>query len=549
MPLDEHNSDIMHVYTSETSGSDELGDGSKTKPYKSVLRAVKYLEMTKDDPLQLIWVDGSTPGSWDQVPHPKLKEAIKKYKQQLKKAKAASDTSVSQQLIEAESIKLALDPALPEAVRCTLRDVGLHVNKRVVLSGWAHRIRRQSRKLMFVVLRDGTGYVQCVLTGDLCRIREAVLLTPESTLTVYGTVQRVPEGQIAPGGVELHADYWRLISASPSGGIDQVVNKLSEVDLALDQRHLIIRGENTSKVLRAVSFISEAFREHYSSRGYIEVMPPTFVQTQVEGGATLFKLDYFGEPAYLTQSSQLYLETCIPSLGDVYCMTRSYRAEKSRTRRHLSEYVHVEAECPFINLDGLLERLEDLVVDVSTRVMRKAGDLILEINPNFVIPAKPFRRMRYEEAIHELNRAKRTFEDRPYEFGDDIPEADERYLVDRMNQMVFLTHFPAHLKSFYMLRTADDKRLTDSVDLLAPNVGEMVGGSMRIDDLDELLAAYKKEGIDPTPYYWYTDQRRFGSCPHGGYGLGFERFCCWLLGQHHIRDVCLYPRFTSRCKP
>merc|ERR1719412_1596488 len=549
------------LYTSELRGSDESGEGTYKVPYKTIAQAMR---MHGKEPFPTIYQDpkpesdaAKSGKKYEPVAKSQMKKMTKLWNQEVRKAaeKQKKDAEAAEatrkRAEEAKKIVITEDKSLSPAVKIKINQGEEHREKRVKVYGWVHRLRRQGKAMMFIVLRDGTAYLQCVLSGELCQTYDAIMLTTEATVCLYGVIKVVPEGKEAPGGHELDVDYWELVGGAPAGGADNILNEASHPDVQLDNRHIMIRGENTSKVLKMRSCLMQAFRDHYASRGYFEVTPPTIVQTQVEGGSTLFGLDYFGEPAYLTQSSQLYLETVIPSLGDVFCFAQSYRAEASRTRRHLAEYTHMEAECPFIDFKDLLDRLEDLIVDVVERVLKSPlGCLVYELNPEFKASKKPFRRMPYVEAIAWLKENGYKKEDGTfYEVGEDIPEAPERFMTDKIGETIMLHTFPSHIKAFYMKRVKGDPGYTESVDILMPNVGEIVGGSMRMDDYDELMAAYKKEGLDAEAYYWYTDQRKFGTCSHGGYGLGLERFLCWLLNRYHIREVCLSPRFTGRCKP
>ncbi|XP_062583544.1 asparagine--tRNA ligase, cytoplasmic-like [Saccostrea cucullata] len=546
---------IGEIYTSETTGNDDTGDGTKEKPFKTILRAMKQ---AGQEPFPPIYVDSKKENEkYEVASKSQLKKITKQFvRDQHKKAdltaREAEDAERREKnLEEAKKIVIELDKSLPAPQQIKIRHAVQTRDVRVKIFGWVHRLRRQGKNLMFIVLRDGTGFLQCVLSDKLCQTYDALLLSTEAAICVYGVIKQLPEGKVAPDGHELNADFWELIGPSPPGGADTILNEEAHVDVQLDNRHMMIRGENTSKVMKMRSIIMQAFRDHFIDRGYYEVTPPTLVQTQVEGGSTLFKLNYFGEEAYLTQSSQLYLETCIPSMGDVFSIAQSYRAEQSRTRRHLAEYTHIEAECPFISFEDLLNKLEDLVCDVVDRVLNGPyGNIVKELNPEFKPPKRPFKRLEYKDAVkylkeHDIKKDDGTY----YEFGEDIPEAPERKMTDQINEPILLCKFPAEIKSFYMQRCADDPQLTESVDVLMPNVGEIVGGSMRIWHHEELMEGFKREGIDPTNYYWYTDQRKYGSCPHGGYGLGLERFMCWLLDRYHIREVTLYPRFMERCKP
>ncbi|GAA5813818.1 Putative asparagine--tRNA ligase, cytoplasmic [Mucor flavus] len=549
------------VYIDEVAGDDSTGTGSETAPFKTVLKAIE----SKGENIK-IQIKKDAEGYKD-ISGAALKKAKKSFAEQQKKAKKMQEQQKKQdddlkkkaddeaKAIElAKSIVLVEDESLPKAEKIKIRQSTEKRSKRVKVSGWVHRLRVQGKDMMFIILRDGSGYLQCVLTGKLCHTFDAVTLTIESTVTIWGVINELPEGKTAPGNHELVADYWEIVGKAP-GGDDAFSNKVTaDADpyYLLDNRHLVLRGETASAVLRARAEVIKAFRAFYDEEQFTEVTPPCMVQTQVEGGSTLFSFNYYGEEAYLTQSSQLYLETCLPSLGDVFCLAESYRAEKSHTRRHLSEYSHLEAEMAFVQFDDLLDHLENMICFVIDRSLadKKTAELIKQLNPDFVKPSRPFLRMKYEDAITYLKENEIKKEDGSYyQFGEDIPEAPERAMTDKIGRPIFLTHFPAEIKAFYMQKVPGDRRVTESVDVLMPGVGEIVGGSMRMDNREELLEAYGTAGIDPAPYYWYTDQRKYGTTPHGGYGLGVERFLAWLLNRYTVRDCSLYPRFTGRCTP
>ncbi|CAG8529950.1 4346_t:CDS:2 [Diversispora eburnea] len=512
------------VYVDEINGSDTTNAGKKDAPYKTVVYALQVNESN----IKILTKKSSTDGYTD-ISGAALKKAKKRVEELSKKAKKAEQQKKSEKekemqfledekkkIEDAKLIVLEQNPTLQQATKIKIREAVANRGRRVKVSGWVHRLRTQGKDMKFVILRDGSGYLQ------------------------YNH--------------ELSADYWEVIHKAP-GGDDAFTNKLNaEADPSVlyEQRHLVIRGESSSSVLRVRSQIMKAFREYFDSRGFTEVNPPCMVQTQVEGGGTLFDFNYYGEKAYLSQSSQLYLETCLPSLGDVYSCSESYRAEKSHTRRHLSEYSHLEAEMAFITFDELLNTIEELVCGTVDRVLSHGPtrDLVYQLVPDFKPPQRPFMRLDYKDAIkylkeHDIKKEDGTF----YEFGDDIPEAPERAMTDKIGCPILLCRFPVEIKSFYMKRCSDDPRVTESVDMLMPGVGEIVGGSMRISDLDELLAGYKREGINPEPYYWYTDQRKYGSTEHGGFGLGVERFIAWMLHRDTVKECCLYPRFMGRCLP
>ncbi|KAF2115481.1 hypothetical protein BDV96DRAFT_493513 [Lophiotrema nucula] len=559
--------------TAEQTGADDV-------PYKSLGFAVftqgeehKFLtrkSLTGDIPEGL---DESSRMEWKPVAKAAMKKAVNYAKAQQKKAakeqellahRSKQEAERNKVLEEAKKIVIEEDKTLPEAVKIKLDDTDPKKVKlgkddvkgtRVRVFGRVHRERKQKMNT-FLTLKDGYGYMQVLLQGDLAKTYDILTLTRETSMEILGELKEVPEGAKAPNDRELHADYFKIHDGwKAAGGDDAITNRVSkdtEHATLLDLRHLTLRGETASKVMIVRDAVEYAFNQAYRELRLRKVSPPALVQTQVEGGATLFKLPYYNEDAYLTQSSQLYLETCLPSMGDVYCIEKSFRAEKSLTRRHLAEYTHIEAELDFITFPDLLDHLEQIMCRVIEITMEDpvVKQSILDLNPEFQMPERPFKRMRYSEAIDWLIEHNIPNEDgEPHKFGDDIAEAAERRMTDIINRPIFLTHFPVEIKAFYMQKDKEDPRTTESVDCLMPGVGEIVGGSMRMDNLEELMAAFAREKLDPAPYFWYTDQRKYGSSPHGGYGLGLERFLAWLCKQHTVRDCCLYPRYFGRCKP
>ena len=594
------------IHIDEDVGADsQPADGSATHPYKTLLYAFiqhpsggggQYL--TRKSQTGPVSQDGdpAVRQEWKPVSKSAMKKATSLFEQHQKKLAKTDQLALREKeeaekrqavLEEAKKVTIAEDSSLPRAITIHLDEKdpavvqlrkqhaessALEKGSRVRVRGRIHRLRSQ-KDLIFITLRDGYGMLQCVLSGRLTQTYDAMTLTLETSIEICGEMWEVPPKQHAPDDRELHADFFRVIgkAVGDQDAITTRVSKDADAQTLLDNRHLVLRGDISSSVLRVRAAVLRAFRRTYEEikPSCLEVTPPSMVQTQVEGGATLFSFDYYGQTAYLTQSSQLYLETCLPSLGNVFCVAPSFRAEKSLTRRHLSEYTHIEAELDFVQFEDLLNHIELVISRVIAITLADPliVGLVRELNKDFRVPERPFLRMKYSEAIDWLVEHDIKNEDgAPHQFGDDIAEAAERRMTDIINRPILLTHFPTEVKAFYMKRDPTDPRVTESVDVLMPGVGEIVGGSMRMDDYEELMRGYQREGIDPGPYYWYTDQRRYvheikksrssanvgpryGTSPHGGYGLGLERFLAWLCGRFTVRECCLYPRFTGRCTP
>lgn len=544
---------LAAVYVSD-QGSDESGQGTEQAPYATPAYA---FYVSKSEKILVL-----KEGKYEDISPSALKKAKKGadgLAKKAEKAKKAADSASAKADIESERLEASKKIIISEptgvekAVRTKIIKATPLRGKRIQVSGWIHRLRQQ-KGFTFIVLRDGTGLLQVIFSGDLSNAYQTQRLTLESTITVSGELHPLPEGKTAPGGHELVADYYEIVGLAPAGD-DAFSNQLqadTDPSILLDRRHLALRGDALTSIMKVRAALLKSIRSVYEDEGITEVTPPCLVQSMVEGGSTLFKLDYYGQNAYLTQSSQLYLETCVPALGDVYCIQESFRAERSHTRRHLSEYTHIEAELGFLTFEELLGHVERMFVSLVDKVLQDpiAGPLVKQLNPNFEAPKLPFMRMEYVDALEWLNEHGIPNEDgEKFKFGDDIAEAAERKMTDTINKPILLTRFPVEIKSFYMEKCQDDPRVTESVDVLMPNVGEVMGGSMRISKLDELMAAFKRENMDPSPYYWFSDVRKYGAFPHGGYGLGTERILAWLCDRFTVRDCSLYPRFPGRCAP
>lgn len=414
------------------------------------------------------------------------------------------------------------------------------IGKKIKTFGWIKSIRSQA-KMTFFELFSGFKTIKCVAKTQ----KDAKSLTPWSSLTISGTVS---ENMTKDGyEFEIFCDSFEIISIAPSFPI----NAESSPYTLLELGHLALRTPERMIFLQARDCLMRKLREFFYKDECIEVTPPTLVQTQVEGGSTLFKFKYYGSDAYLTQSSQLYLETVAPVAEKVYSIVPSYRAEKSHTVRHLSEYTHVEAEFADIDFNELLDIIKRMILYVTGSFYTDMLEKIKGIDPEFEpVTFEDIPTLKYSDAIKFLNKnGQINNEKRAYRDDDDIPDHAERWICEQVGTPVFLTEFLVEHKSFYMKKCGENMKETESVDLLFPGVGEILGGSMRISNLEDLIAGFVREGIDPEPYYWYTDLAKYGSFEHGGFGLGFERLLMGLMKYKSVNKACLYPRFPDRCCP
>jgi len=429
-------------------------------------------------------------------------------------------------------------------LRVHAAEVGrLQDGTKVELIGWL-RSRRVHGKLLFLDLRDSTGVVQVtVRVSSLPEqgFAKAASAGRESALKVVGLVRH---DERAPGGVEVSGTDIEVIS--PSVAEFPVKKGVGPKFLSLN-RHLAVRSPKATAVLRFRATLVKCLREWFDREGFVEVHCPTFITAAVEGGATLFNVDYFGKKVFLTQSVQFYQEAAIYALEKVYSVQPSFRAEKSKTRRHLTEFWHVEAEMAHAGLEELLKVVERLVGEASTEAVRRSANELRVLDRKVDVSKlePPYQRVRYSEALEILERRGVSVA-----WGSDLGADEERVLTMEFETPFFLTHFPKQAKAFYHKLDPSTPGLTLSADLLAPaGYGEIVGGGQRIHDHDELLSRIKEEGLNPEDYRWYLDLRKYGSVPHCGFGLGLERLVQWLLGLKNIRSAAMFPRTPTRIYP
>ena len=439
-----------------------------------------------------------------------------------------------------------------------IEELAQHEGERVTLRGWVYN-RTDTGKLVFVWVRDGTGFAQCVffegnVGPDL--FEAARSLTQESSVAITGTIRQDPRAPGIPGGYELGVEDLEILQMSEEFPIQP---KEHGVDFLMENRHLWIRSQRQWAVLRVRATVVRAIRDWLDNNGFVNMDTPILTPAACEGTTTLFETDYFGDLAYLAQSGQLYNEANIYAFGRVYCFGPTFRAEKSKTRRHLTEFWMVEPEAAFCDLDQLMEIEEQFVsYIVQTCLDERAAELEIlgRDTSRLENVTPPFPRISYDEALDLIAEIRQATEDPArrellrMEWGSDFGAPHETELTERFDKPVFVYGYPTGAKAFYMEPWPGRPEVSKSVDLLAPDgYGEITGGSERISDLDLLLQRLDEWGLPRQAFEWYIDLRRYGSVPHSGFGLGLERTVTWICGIDHLRETIAFPRTLTRVYP
>ncbi len=426
-----------------------------------------------------------------------------------------------------------------------IKDLAEHAGKEVTLKGWLYN-KRESGKVKFLILRDGTGYLQCIVfkgnvTPEVFEIAEQ--LHQEASFEVTGMVKSEPR---AVGGFELDATDVKLIGASEDYPITP---KDHGVEFLIDNRHLWLRSKRQVAIMKIRHRIAKSIRDFFDERSFTLFDPPIITPNASEGTSTLFEMEYFDlGKAYLTQSGQLYAEAGALALGKVYTFGPTFRAEKSKTRRHLTEFWMVEPEMAFYNLDDDMDLAEEFLEYIVKSVLKyNLSDLeILERDITKLQKIeRPFPRVSYDEAVEMLKA-----EGHEFQWGDDLGAADETIISSKFDKPVMVHRYPAEIKAFYMKRDPQNEKLALAVDVLAPEgYGEIIGGSQREDNYDLLLGRIKEHNLPESVFKWYLDLRKYGSVPHSGFGLGLERTVTWICGIDHLRETIPFPRMIYRNTP
>jgi asparaginyl-tRNA synthetase len=432
--------------------------------------------------------------------------------------------------------------------RIRIEDAGRHTGEPVEIAGWLYNLRK-SGKIVFPLLRDGTGTMQCVAVK--ANLDEAVFealknLTQESSLIVRGKIRAE---QRAPGGYEMDVEGAEIIQRIPESDPYPITPKEHGIEFLMDHRHLWLRSKRQHAAIRVRHEVIRAVRDYFDTHGFTLVDTPIFTPAACEGTTTLFEVNYFDEEkAYLTQSGQLYNEADAMAFGKVYCFGPTFRAEKSKTRRHLTEFWMVEPEMAYATLDDVKRVGEELVIFVVGRVLenRRAELAELERDISKLETIKsPFPRMSYDDAVVELQKKGSEIQ-----WGGDFGGTDVTLITEGLDRPLIVDRFPTQIKAFYFEPDPARPELALGVDFIAPEgYGEIIGGGQRIHDLDLLLKRLEEHQLPREAFDWYVDLRKFGSVPHAGFGMGIERFVAWMCGLEHVRETIAFPRMLNRTRP
>jgi len=440
-----------------------------------------------------------------------------------------------------------------EAPVTTIREIGRHEGQTVTIRGWLYNLR-ESGKLLFPIFRDGSGIIQGVVAKQ--QVSPALFdaikgLTQESSVIATGKVRA---DKRAPGGYEIDVSDAQVVQRVNPDNPYPITPKEHGVDFLMEHRHLWLRSPRQAAILRVRAEIIKAARDFFDERGFTLTDPPILTPAACEGTTTLFPVDYFEEQAFLTQSGQLYIEATAMALGKVYSFGPTFRAEKSKTRRHLTEFWMVEPEVAYLELDGLMELAEQFITFILKRCLEKRRPELETIGRDIAKLEKvdtPFPRISYDDAVKMLQEGHARGElENKFEWGGDLGSPDETYISSQFDRPIMIHRYPASVKAFYMEPDPDRPELALCVDVLAPEgYGEIIGGSQRMASYELLLKRIHEHELPEEAFKWYLDLRKFGGVPHAGFGMGIERAVAWICGLEHVRETIPFPRMLYRLYP